>query len=93
MFPSIVGCIFLQTNNLLPNHILFFQRIESNLSIHCLGGPPRVSVQPGTINLKEGQRMIVQYTVAVCEFLHFTRVSIVIIYFSLLNQSLLFGVN
>jgi hypothetical protein len=32
-----------------------------------LGGPPRVSIQPQVINLKEGQRMIVQYSVAVCE--------------------------
>jgi hypothetical protein len=31
-----------------------------------LGGPPRVTIQPKVINLKEGQRMIVQYTVAVC---------------------------
>lgn len=30
-----------------------------------LGAPPRVTIQPNTINLKEGQRMIVQYTVAV----------------------------
>jgi len=29
-----------------------------------LGGPPRVAIQPRTINLKEGQRMIVQYSVA-----------------------------
>jgi hypothetical protein len=28
------------------------------------GGPPRVSIQPQVINLKEGQRMIVQYSVA-----------------------------
>lgn len=29
------------------------------------GGPPRISIEPKTINLKEGQRMIVQYTVSV----------------------------
>ncbi len=29
------------------------------------GGPPRISIEPKVINLKEGQRMIVQYTVSV----------------------------
>jgi hypothetical protein len=30
-----------------------------------LGGPPRISIEPKVINLKEGQRMIVQYSVSV----------------------------
>jgi hypothetical protein len=30
-----------------------------------LGGPPKISIEPRIINLKEGQRMIVQYTVSV----------------------------
>jgi len=30
-----------------------------------IGGPPRISIEPKVINLKEGQRMIVQYSVSV----------------------------
>ena len=32
-----------------------------------LGGPPKISIEPRVINLKEGQRMIVQYTVSVSD--------------------------
>jgi hypothetical protein len=32
----------------------------------CLGSKPRVVFEPGTINLKEGQGMIVKYSISVC---------------------------
>jgi hypothetical protein len=30
-----------------------------------IGGPPKIRIEPKIINLKEGQRMIVQYSVSV----------------------------
>ena len=38
---------------------------ELRNSLSLPGGPPRISIEPKTIKLKEGQRMIVQYTVSV----------------------------
>ena len=58
-----------------------------------LGGPPRISIEPKVITLREGQRMIVQYSVSVSLikiiffFPHFVDL------FSHMIQLQLFGIN
>jgi len=56
-------CELLQSDG-TPLTVPYEIRVQAGSKQPDVGGPPKVSIQPRTINLKEGQRMIVQYSVA-----------------------------